>query len=589
MKLREAINPMTWVNRAIDNRIAQHTKGATNGMKYNPLLSNIKVANDDKQFTRRLLENSVWYTGNEQDLAWFYKKEAPKFYRNGQESESLNYFWTNDETEARRIHSGIPQLISEKMVDLIVGNGFDINIEGENEEEIHAELTLLLADNKFRSLLAKSIETESWSGGVAWKLTWNPELTDFPIIEMWQPENYTNKVVSGRIVEDIFYIYYERDKTTYRLSEIYGVDRNKGAYIDYKLDMLATKRSGQNAESVFVPVPLTSIEETADLKRYDFNGYFRRLSAYKPNKLPNNEFRYSVLGESDYAGSYGPFDAIDEIISTWVQEHRDGKLFRYFPEELMLKDKDGGSNYPSQFKKQHYLLADSPSEDVEKSKIQFSQGDLRTEKHVESYKHFMTLILNNAGLSPLTIGATGLESIAASEQSQQEREKVSIRTRNKKIEVWTEFLEDILRTALDFHYMTKGIRMNDDNTYNVGAIPEYDLIVTFNDYIIKSKRDRTEEVQQGIGTGWDILSAVQYIHTDMTEREQLATSARIKLENNYPSISQAEASALQSENGDYLELMVEQGVEIIPVNEPNDGQPVPINVPPNTDGTTMAE
>lgn len=549
-----------YISKLIDSRIKEYTKGVGT-MQYNPLLVGMDDVHDDKHMTRRLLENSVWYSGIEQDIAYFYTKEAPKFYRKGQPSESVNYFWAGTDNTIRKVHSGFPQLICEKNVDLIVGNGYEVKVEGDAEAELQADLDAILADNKFKSmLLAKSIETESWSGGVAWKMSWNPELSDYPIIEAWQPENYASVVMSGRIMADIFYVYYDKGKQKYRLSEIYGVD-NAGAYIDYKLEMLA------NGDQ-WVLAPFTELEQTRDLKRVSFKGYYKKLSKYKPNKLPNSEFRYSHIGESDYAGSYGAFDAIDEILSTWIQEFRDGKLYRYFPEEMMKKNASGQYMYPDKFMKDHILMADTPSEQVDKQKIQYSQGDLRVDKHIESYKAWLTLILNNAGLSPLTVGATGLESIDASAQSQQEREKVSIRTRNKKIEVWREFLEDYLKTVLEFYYMMDGVALNDDGTYDVNAIPEFDIKVSFNDYIIKSRADRTEEVRNGLGTSWDILTGVKYVHENMTEREQLAISARIKLENNYNSISQAELSALQAENLDTNDEMVEQGVEIIETPAP---------------------
>lgn len=565
MKLLNVINPMTWVNRAIDKRIQKYGKGVGKTMQYNPLLTDMGNNFNDKHLTRRILENSVWYSGIEQDIAYFYRKEAPKFYRGGEPSESTNYFWGKSNTDIRRIHSGFPQLICEKMVDLITGNGYTIKVEGGNEVDLQAELDEILKDNKFQShLLGKSIETESWSGGVAWKLSWNPELTEYPIIEAWQPENYTNKIVSGRIVEDIFYYYYEKGNKTYRLSEMYGVDKNKGAYIDYELEMLVYGSKAQAAEEPkWINVPLNELEETEDLSRVEFNGYFKRLSLYKPNKLPNSEFRYSFIGESDYAGSYGAFDAVDEIISTWIQEFRDGKLNRYFPEELMITNLKGQYSYPDEFKKQHILYADSPSENIDKQKILYEQGDVRTEKHVESYKIWVTQILNNAGLNPLTVGLTGLESIDASAESQQEREKVSIRTRNRKIGLWVEFLQDFLKTTLEFRMMTKNMLENEENTYSVNTVDDFDIIVTFNDYIMKSKRDRTDETQLGLGVSWDILSSVKYVHDDLTPREQLALSARIKLENGIDSLSQAELSALQAENIDTNTFMAGEGLDII--------------------------
>lgn len=535
-------------------------------MQYNPLLVDMDNNFNDKHMTRRMLENAVWYSGIEQDLAYFYIKQAPKFYRKGQQSESMNYFWAKTDTDFRKIHSGFPQLISEKMVDLLIGNGIEIKVEGNKEAELQEELEAMLKDNKFRSeLLPKSIETESWSGGMAWKLSYNPDISEYPIIEMWQPENYTRTMVNGRVTEDIFYYYYDKSNIKYRLSEIYGVD-DKGAYIDYKLEQLHFGNSTDiNEEPRWDIVPLSELEQTADLKRLVFEGYDKRLSMYKANKLPNSEFRYSNLGESDYAGSYGAFDAVDEIISTWIQEFRDGKLYRYFPQELMISNGNTDYQYPSDFKRKHILTDDSPSDNMDKGKIQYSQGDVRTEKHIESYKIWVTQILNNAGLSALTVGITGLESIDASAQSQQEREKVSIRTRNKKIEMWSEFLEEYLKIALEFRLITKDMIRTDDNTYTVSKLPEFDMIISFNDYVLKTKADRTEEVRNGLGTSWDILTGVKYVHDNMSNREQLAISARIKLENNFNSISQAELSALQSENIVENEILADEGVEIIEV------------------------
>jgi len=393
-----AINPLYWANKMIDKRIQHYGKGVGTEMKYNPLLVTMKSPYNDKQLTRRVLENSLWYSGIEQDISYFYRKEAPKYYRNGQQSESLNYFWAGKNDNYRKIHSGFPQLICEKMVDLIIGNGFDFTIEGEKQEEIQEELDLLLKDNKINNLMSKGIETESWFGGVSWKATRNPLVSKYPIIESWQPENYTNVIVSGRIVEDIFYKYYEEGIIKYRLSEMYGVSIT-GAYIDYRLDKLQVDTKGQvEDKSKWVTVALNELEQTKDLQRLDFAGYFKRLSLYKPNKLPNSEFRYSSMGESDYAGSYGAFDAVDEIISTMIQEFRDGKLVRYFPKEYVPKNSDGEAMQPDEFKRNHILYEDTPSENVEKQKILYEQGEIRIEKHTEAYKMWVTQILKRCGL-----------------------------------------------------------------------------------------------------------------------------------------------------------------------------------------------
>ena len=103
--------------------------------------------------------------------------------------------------------------------------------------------------------------------------------------------------------------------------------------------------------------------------------------------------------------------------------------------------------------------------------------------------------------------------------------------------------------------------------------------------VSKSKRDRVNEVNEGFGVTYDILTGVQYVHTDKTEKEQYAISARIKLEQGINALTVAEASALENINTSDQEILEEDGVEIIQVN-PNENRTVIEEndmTPPNED------
>ena len=82
------------------------------------------------RYTRTLLINSTWYGGNDLELKKLYQRDLKSFKVDEMTSDELNYFWaTNtDGLNVRKIHSGIPQLISEKMVDLIMSNGYEWGI-----------------------------------------------------------------------------------------------------------------------------------------------------------------------------------------------------------------------------------------------------------------------------------------------------------------------------------------------------------------------------------------------------------------------------------------------------------------------------
>jgi hypothetical protein len=57
----------------------------------------------------------------------------------------------------------------------------------------------------------------------------------------------------------------------------------------------------------------------------------------------------------------------------------------------------------------------------------------KTASLIEKFKNALVTAINNAGLSPLALGITGLESISAGESSQRERNRVTLETRKDKI------------------------------------------------------------------------------------------------------------------------------------------------------------
>ena len=492
--------------------------------KYSSYEYNTELTPDRREalrdrFTRNMLINSIWYGGNDLELKKLYQEDIKKFKLGRHTSDELNYFWaTNTEgMNIRKIHSGVPQMISEKMVDLIVSNGYEYGVYIDDElierdEDNEKRLMMILKENSFDTQLPEAIETESWAGGVAFKLSTNIKYK-FPIIEVIQPEEYEAKVEAGRIVEDIFITYYNRNNTTYKLKEHYGVDE-VGGYIRYSL----YKYVGEE----WLNCELTEIEETRKLKDVVFRGVYEKFSIYKPNKLPNSEFRGSRLGESDYAGSHGLFDAIDEVVSTMVQEFRDGKIKNFWPSNLLPIDPTTNMTYLPPALKKDFITYNSGIGEREKAeRPELIQGNIHSEKYIETYKKLMESVLNNAGLSPQSVGVTGLESTAASEESQELREKTSIRTREKKIKLWVQTLNKLFDLILKLDDLRQGTTIN-----------EYTVRTLFNDYKIQTIKDKTEIANAGRTNGtWDIKSAVDYIHDDLTEEERVLMRVNIKIEN----------------------------------------------------------
>lgn len=486
--------------------------------EYNAILAPHRQEALRDRFTRTMLINSIWYGGNDLELKQLYERDLKSFRIGNFTSDELNYFWAQNtvDTNIRKIHSGIPQLIAEKMVDLILANGYDINVYQDEkfedrDEDTQERLESILEYNNFVTLLQEAIETESWAGGVAFKLSASKKYT-YPIIEVIQPEEYEPVIEAGRIVGDIFVKYFNRNKETYKLKEHYGVDDN-GGFIRYSL----YKRYHEE----WLETKLTDLEETKDLKDVAFTGIYKKFSIYKANKLPNSEFRGSRLGESDFSGSHGLFDAIDETLSALVQEFRDGKIKNFWASNLLPVDPITQQVYlPPALKKDFVIYKGGIGQNEQPDKIEQIQGEIHSEKYIETYKKLIEAVLNNAGLSPQTIGVTGLESVSASEGSQELREKTSIRTREKKVDGWIPTLIQLFDLALSV-----------DDIKNNRSIGKYNIDVVFNDYKIETLQDKTAIAGAGLTSGtWDIKSAVDYVHSEMTDEEKILTRVNIKIE-----------------------------------------------------------
>ena len=136
--------------------------------EYDFLMTPSKHEALNDRFTRSMLINSVWYSGNDLALKRLYERDLPAFKISEMTSEELNYFWaqSTEGLNIRKIHSGIPQLISEKMVDLIKSNGYEFNVyEDETyekrDDENQLRLENILEDNNFDLWLQEAIETAS--------------------------------------------------------------------------------------------------------------------------------------------------------------------------------------------------------------------------------------------------------------------------------------------------------------------------------------------------------------------------------------------------------------------------------------------
>ena len=511
-------------------------------IKFNPYAVAMIDSETDKDFSRRITEYRVWSMGNSYVLR--------RFFVGTLEYRTCNYFWTRAPLSYRMIHSGLPGLICSKMPRILFGNGIaptvsvykDSGEVDKNKTKAATDYTLQLIDKvKLRDVLTECATNESWGGHSFIKFSFDTDLSNFPIIEA--ADIMSTEVVKERneTVAIIFKTWYEDKKKgnqqrKYRLDEIYTTDATGDAVIRYELYELTTGEEKR--------VPLNSIPETQKIveavngdDEVVFTGLKGMLAFEKPNKLPSLEFPHSNYGASDFEGATDSFDAVDEAYSTIINEIRDNRTFRYFANHNFRRDKDTGEILtPDDGFTKNFVLTEGDidqEQGVNKNRIVDQIPD-KTEEHKAKYLTAVTVALNKAGLSPYSIGITGLESINQSAESQQERNKVTLETRKAKLELWTPYLSKVLSQLLAFNtYLLNTVGVKQDDM----PLPDMDITLStvtidFGEYLQDTDKDLVDiwglAKSQGISS---TQNAVRELHKSWSEKQILDETNVILFEN----------------------------------------------------------
>lgn len=524
------------------NRLQRDLNMLRDTIKFNPYAVAMIDSETDKDFSRRITEYRVWSMGNSYVLR--------RFFVGTLEYRTCNYFWTRAPLSYRMIHSGLPGLICSKMPRILFGNGIAPTISvykdsGEvdkNKTKAATDYALQLIDKvKLRDVLTECATNESWGGHSFIKFSFDTDLSNFPIIEA--ADIMSTEVVKERneTVAIIFKTWYEDKKKgnqqrKYRLDEIYTTDATGDAVIRYELYELTTGEEKR--------VPLNSIPETQKIveavngdDEVVFTGLKGMLAFEKPNKLPSLEFPHSNYGASDFEGATDSFDAVDEAYSTIINEIRDNRTFRYFASHNFRRDKDTGEILtPDDGFTKNFVLTEGDidqEQGVNKNRIVDQIPD-KTEEHKAKYLTAVTVALNKAGLSPYSIGITGLESINQSAESQQERNKVTLETRKAKLELWTPYLSKVLSQLLAFNtYLLNTVGVKQDDM----PLPDMDITLStvtidFGEYLQDTDKDLVDiwglAKSQGISS---TQNAVRELHKSWSEKQILDETNVILFEN----------------------------------------------------------
>ncbi|WP_349393716.1 capsid protein [Clostridium perfringens] len=469
------------------------TKAAIKYLNVQPALTNPITIQEAYTYETNVIRNKLWYRGEPYELDQFFKNIS---------SDPVNKarFWSavpSEDLSIRKIHSGLPAMIADKLSDIVVADLDSIEVTGENYNTLWEEIR---KDNKFDDMLGDIIATTLVSGDGAFKLSIDTEISKYPIIEFFDGDKVEYITQRGRLKEIKFYTFYTKNNRQYKLSETYG----KG-YINYNL-----------YDSNGNEVSLNTLDETRELADVTYKDDFIMavpLMFFKSSKFEGR-------GKSIFDNKSDAFDALDEVISQWIDAIRDGRVQKYIPEDLVPKDINGNLMKPNPFDNRFLKVGSSLAEDA-KNEIDMKQANINYEAYVESYSNAIDMCLQGI-ISPSTLGIDLKKTDNA--EAQREKEKTTLYTRGKLVDILTEVIPELVNIILKTNDV-----LNKKNTR------EYEVSIGFGEYASPSFDAVVETV--GKAKTYGVMSIEQCIEemygdtwTDEDKEEEIK---RIKEQNGY--------------------------------------------------------
>lgn len=468
------------------------TKAVSKLLNVQPAMQNQITIQEAYTHETNLIKNKLWYRGEAYELEQFFKNIS---------SDPVNKarFWSavpSENLSIRKIHSGMPAMIADRLSDIVVADIDSIEVTGEDANKTWEEIR---KDNKFDDDIGDVLTKVLVSGDGAFKLSIDTEISKYPIIEFFEADRVEYVARRGRLQEVKFFTYYNKENRRYKLVDSYG----KG-YVNYNL---IDDRDNE--------VSLSVLEETNELKDVTFNGDFIMAVPLMFFKSP----KWDGRGKSIFDSKSDSFDALDEVISQWIDAIRDGRVQKYIPEDLIPKNPDTGQLMkPNSFDNKFIKIGSSLAEDS-KNEIDMKQADIKYEAYVESYANAVDMCLQGI-ISPSTLGIDLKKTDNA--EAQREKEKTTLYTRNKMVDMLTEVIPQLVNIIL---------KTND--VLNSKTPGEYEASIKFGEYASPSFDTVVEIVGKAKSYGiMSIEKVVDELYGDtMTDEEKAEEVQRIKEQN----------------------------------------------------------
>ncbi len=409
----------------------------------------------NRAHTRELdvLRSQLWYQGDADELFQFFH----------QTETATGSFWGTvpGSSKFRKIHSGLPAVMANTLAYLVRSDIDDIKAP-----PVWDDISRSIS---FDELVGQAVCDTLVSGDGAFKISVDTELSPYPIVEFVSGDKVEIERTRGAVKAVIFRTVYTVKSVRYVLHERYSKGR------------IETKLTDMNGS----PRPLSCVPELegiCPLVEFDDDLIMAvPLRFYADKKYPER-------GRSIFSGGKSQcFDALDEVVSQWLDAVRAGRVVKYIPLNLIPRDPTDGSlkdvsSFGAEVIKLNALINEG-----EADKVEISQPDIKYEAFVSAYTNAVLMCLQGI-ISPATLGLD--VGRMSSGEAQREKKDVTGDTRN----TITSELEKTLPKLINAVLKTYARMCND-------APEDCDVTVSFGEYGAPDFDSRVETVGKAAAYG----------------------------------------------------------------------------------------
>ena len=441
------------------NRMAESIRlGIKNFLQITPASDKTITVTETSNHLTECFINRIWYWGNSRQLAELYR----------QIDTNKTMFWAAKSTEGleiRKIHTGLPALICETLVNIVIADYNGTDVTSKNSTAYAERWEDIEKQNKLSDTVKQMLRDLCVVGDGAFKVSFDTAVSDVPIVEWYPAENIDFTYVRGRIREVKFYTDYTQKHRRYRFEETYGY-----GYIHYAL---------YNDNGKEIDLHTVDALSWIDSKGVTFGESYMWAVPVLYGKSCHKGRGAGIIGIKTDA-----FDSLDEVWSQWMDALRACRTKQYVPDCLVPRNPETCQPIsPNPFDNRFITVGNDMSENGNGNRIYTESPQIQHESYLSSYITALDLCLQGI-ISPSTLGIDTKKLDNA--DAQREKEKTTLYTRQNLVKITQNALQSLVAVVL-----------NADGELNGNGIVEgLEVSVNFGEYANPSFESQVKGQEQ---------------------------------------------------------------------------------------------